>query len=136
MREIDKRPELLGFWPFPFGRNCEVMNPAPLPQPAPFTCPHCGAAMEGIPALCLRCGVLVSGRKPSRPYWRVSRFASVLALLIWIVLCAVVLLGIFVVSLRESFHLSLEAAALIVFVGLLAGGGLIASISLFMRRGR
>lgn len=32
------------------------MLSAPLPQPAPFTCPHCGAAMESNAAPCLRCG--------------------------------------------------------------------------------
>ena len=42
------------------------MNPAPLPQPAPFTCPDCGAGLESKPDFCPHCGARVneSGRSP------------------------------------------------------------------------
>lgn len=32
------------------------MNPAPLSQPAPFTCHNCGASLESKPEFCPRCG--------------------------------------------------------------------------------
>ncbi len=38
------------------------MNPAPLPQPAPFTCPNCGAALETKPELCPHCGARLDGK--------------------------------------------------------------------------
>jgi len=31
------------------------MNSAPLPQPAPFTCPNCGASLDDKPEFCPRC---------------------------------------------------------------------------------
>ncbi len=36
------------------------MNPAPLPQPAPFTCPNCGASLSEKPAVCPQCGALLN----------------------------------------------------------------------------
>lgn len=41
------------------------MNPAPLPQPAPFTCPHCGAGLESKSGLCPRCGARLDETKRS-----------------------------------------------------------------------
>ncbi len=35
------------------------MNPAPLPQPAPFTCSNCGEALESKPEFCPYCGARV-----------------------------------------------------------------------------
>lgn len=35
------------------------MNSAPLPQPAPFTCPHCGEGMDTGQQFCPRCGARV-----------------------------------------------------------------------------
>jgi hypothetical protein len=41
------------------------MNPAPLPQPAPFTCPPCGAGLESKSGLCPRCGARLDETKRS-----------------------------------------------------------------------
>lgn len=49
------------------------MNPAPLPQPAPFTCPNCGAALNEQPEFCPRCGARLTPQ--TRP--ALSRFAIV-----------------------------------------------------------
>lgn len=41
------------------------MNPAPLPQPAAFTCPNCGVALDEKPPFCPRCGAQLDA-KPRR----------------------------------------------------------------------
>lgn len=43
------------------------MNPAPLPQPAPFTCPNCGAGLETNGGLCPRCGARLEQTGRSSP---------------------------------------------------------------------
>lgn len=43
------------------------MNPAPLPQPAPFTCPNCGAGLETNGGLCPRCGAWLEQTGRSSP---------------------------------------------------------------------
>lgn len=42
------------------------MNPAPLPQPAPFTCPNCGASLNEKPQLCPRCGARLDAASQSK----------------------------------------------------------------------
>jgi hypothetical protein len=32
------------------------MNSSPLPQPSAYTCPNCGASIQGHPTLCPNCG--------------------------------------------------------------------------------
>jgi hypothetical protein len=40
------------------------MQSAPLPYPAPHTCPTCGAPLQELPALCQSCQSLVPSRPP------------------------------------------------------------------------
>lgn len=42
------------------------MNPAPLPQPAPVTCPNCGAALETKPEFCPNCRLLTLQKSKTR----------------------------------------------------------------------
>lgn len=42
------------------------MNPAPLPQPTPFTCPQCGAGLESKPDFCPRCGAALETKRRAR----------------------------------------------------------------------
>ena len=41
------------------------MNSAPLPQPAPYTCPHCGAGVDAGRELCPRYGARLGVVTPS-----------------------------------------------------------------------
>ena len=110
------------------------MTSAPLAQPAPFTCPHCGAAVEAIPALCGRCGALVSAPKRARGETVLGRVASMLAVLVWGGLFAALLLGLFAGGISRFHNLSVGAMVLLSFLALLTGGGLFASLLTLLRR--
>ena len=57
------------------------MPAAPLPQPAPFTCPNCGTELETKPQFCPHCGAQLDEREGSQNTRAPSAIAS--AFLIW-----------------------------------------------------
>jgi hypothetical protein len=50
--------------------------PPPIPPPAPYSCPNCGAALETPTTFCPRCGARLSGTTSQLSVWKI--FVAVL----------------------------------------------------------